>query len=316
MSLTKQEFIKKVGTSGPFYKILRNDNLSIHNTYKSPNYQVGQMKFAIKSCVFGTLHQIKNTFGMGNKIALLEINDDAICKFHHDGEWLADSITIKSIITIPEFLNNCTDKNFVNEIIAKYPEYLYFMNQTPELCHFAITTNGLALKYIKMKTPELCTIAVEQNPKALEYVIDQTPMLAMLAIKKDVNTLKYVKNQTDEICKFAMNIDMLALQHVRNINTELFQITSKKKFNILKHVNQTHELCRAAVSQNGLLLEFVKNEFKTKIICEIAVRQNGLAIKFVPIQTPELCQLACQNNNLAIAYINHPDTVDSTAFAI
>ncbi|EGT3944791.1 TPA: DUF4116 domain-containing protein [Clostridioides difficile] len=41
-----------------------------------------------------------------------------------------------------------------------------------------------------------------------------------------------------------------------------------------------------AVKQNGLALEFVKEQ--TEEICLIAVRQNGLALEFVKEQTQEV----------------------------
>jgi len=54
--------------------------------------------------------------------------------------------------------------------------------------------------------------------------------------------------------------------------------------------NQTPEICLAAVKQNGLALEFVKNQ--TRDICLAAVNQEPYALQFIKNQTPEICLAA------------------------
>jgi len=45
--------------------------------------------------------------------------------------------------------------------------------------------------------------------------------------------------------------------------------------------NQTDEICKLAVSQNGLALQYIKDEKQTNEICKIAVSQNKSALKYI-----------------------------------
>ncbi len=65
--------------------------------------------------------------------------------------------------------------------------------------------------------------------------------------------------------------------------------------------DQTYELCKLAVQQNGYALQFVKEQ--TEDICKLAVKQNGYASYYMKEQTDELCKLAIQQNKEAIKYI-------------
>ncbi len=53
--------------------------------------------------------------------------------------------------------------------------------------------------------------------------------------------------------------------------------------------------CKLAVQQNGLALEYVKEQ--TEEICKLAVQQKGMALKYVKEQTEEICKLAVKNNH-------------------
>ena len=70
----------------------------------------------------------------------------------------------------------------------------------------------------------------------------------------------------------------------------------------LKKEEQTEEICKLAVQQNGHALEFVKNQ--TEELCKFAIQQNGLAIKNVKEQTEEICKLAVQQYGYALYFVN------------
>ncbi len=65
---------------------------------------------------------------------------------------------------------------------------------------------------------------------------------------------------------------------------------------------QTHELCLAAVQQNGMALEFVRRQ--THEICKTAVEQNGMALKFVRRQTKDICFSAVNRNPRALNFVD------------
>ena len=51
--------------------------------------------------------------------------------------------------------------------------------------------------------------------------------------------------------------------------------------------DQTEDICKDAVQQNGTALKYVEEQEQTKDICKIAVQQNGLAQEFVKEQEQE-----------------------------
>jgi hypothetical protein len=66
--------------------------------------------------------------------------------------------------------------------------------------------------------------------------------------------------------------------------TELCLVAAKQCSRALKYLwrEQTAELCYAAVSEHGLALDWVNEEFKTAELCLAAVMQNGKALQYVP----------------------------------
>lgn len=68
---------------------------------------------------------------------------------------------------------------------------------------------------------------------------------------------------------------------------------------------QTYELIKFVVSNDGMALRHASKKLITKELCEIAVQESGLALQYVPdsLITRELCDLAITENGLAIKYI-------------
>lgn len=69
--------------------------------------------------------------------------------------------------------------------------------------------------------------------------------------------------------------------------------------------NETPEFALAAVKQNGLALEYIKQENHTDEICLAAVKQNGLALEFVEElkQTHEIALAAVKQNADAFDFV-------------
>ncbi len=67
----------------------------------------------------------------------------------------------------------------------------------------------------------------------------------------------------------------------------------------------SRELIKSSVEQNGLELELVPGNRKSKELCLIAVENNALALEYVPerFKTPELCNAAVCSNWRAFLYI-------------
>ena len=63
----------------------------------------------------------------------------------------------------------------------------------------------------------------------------------------------------------------------------------------------TPEICLAAVQQDGMALEYVKEQ--TPEICLAAVQKNEWALEYVKDQTPEICLAAVQQNGFVLKYV-------------
>jgi len=58
----------------------------------------------------------------------------------------------------------------------------------------------------------------------------------------------------------------------------------------------------SAVSNDGMLLRYVKNQ--TKEICLKAVKQDGIALQYVKNQTEAICIEAIKQHRDALKYVN------------
>lgn len=124
-------------------------------------------------------------------------------------------------------------------------------DQTPELCIAACRSNSHALYHVKVQTPEICLAAFEGLAKEWrKCVYDCAGSL-----------LRHVKDQTPEVCMAAMKIDLRAFRSIRD---------------------PTPEQCLYAVSQCGLMLNYMKYKYRTREVCLAAFKQNRGAVKYVP----------------------------------
>ena len=73
------------------------------------------------------------------------------------------------------------------------------------------------------------------------------------------------------------------------------------KFIITEFLPQTEKICKSAVKQYGMTLQFVNEQIEE--ICKLAVIQNGYALQFVREQTEEICKLAVQRVGYALQYV-------------
>jgi hypothetical protein len=71
----------------------------------------------------------------------------------------------------------------------------------------------------------------------------------------------------------------------------------------LDAIEQTTEICLAAVRQNGLSLEYIDSH--SEYIYSVAVKQNGFALQFVRKQTPAICLAAIKENPYALQFVNN-----------
>ncbi|CCL32353.1 hypothetical protein BN174_4070001 [Clostridioides difficile E15] len=77
--------------------------------------------------------------------------------------------------------------------------------------------------------------------------------------------------------------------------------SSKTRWFSFKICKQTPQICIEAVKQNGLSLQYVKEQLDE--ICIEAVKNYGNALKLVKEQTGEICMNAVKNDGLVLKYV-------------
>ena len=98
--------------------------------------------------------------------------------------------------------------------------------------------------------------------------------------------------------------DCSVLQYVKNQTDDICRLAIQENGYALYYVReQTEELCILSVQQNGNVLYFVKEQ--TNEICIQAVQQNGIALQFVKEQTNDICIMAVQQNGLALQFVEN-----------
>ena len=69
--------------------------------------------------------------------------------------------------------------------------------------------------------------------------------------------------------------------------------------------DQTPDMVRFAVENDGYSIRFIFSKLITYELCEIAVKQNSKALSYVPekFKDQNLCELAVENDGLALNYV-------------
>jgi len=101
--------------------------------------------------------------------------------------------------------------------------------------------------------------------------------------------------------------DPWALQDIENKTPELCKIAVSGEgmtYQFVPEKLRTLELKKLAVSQNGLALAAIKRG-KTIELCKMALQQNGQALASIPRnrRLPELCRVAVQQSGTALRYV-------------
>lgn len=170
----------------------------------------------------------------------------------------------------------------------------------------SIRNNGLALKYVphKYRKEKLCIIAVQNNGLALQYVPDEfkTPVLCNYALINNSLAIQFMSKTIPRklLHKTLLEINGLTLQYLVSKSGNLL-------INDIKQNNTVEELCKIAVQNNGLALQFVPKMYLCAELCNIAVKKNELAIQFVPYEylSIDLCKYALQNPLVMFLFTQH-----------
>lgn len=146
---------------------------------------------------------------------------------------------------------------------------------------------------------------IKNDIKYLDTIDDQTNELCYFALDQDYTALQYIKNQTFDMCKYALTKNGKAFDHIRNKTDDIYKYVFRNKILSLKDVEQTEHICEIALDIDGLNLRDVDINVKTDNLCKIAVKQNGLAIEFVDNQNSAICISAIYQNAHSIKHISN-----------
>lgn len=101
-------------------------------------------------------------------------------------------------------------------------------------------------------------------------------------VRKNPLYLKNIAHQTVRICEEAVRSFGYAIQYVRT---------------------QTENIALLAVTQDGLSLEYVDEEFHTEYVITRAINQNSLAFKFAKNKTYDICLKAVKLNGINLEFV-------------
>lgn len=168
---------------------------------------------------------------------------------------------------------------------------LYFIPsncQTHELKQIALQNNGYAIQFIKEPSKDEIIQAVTQNGLAIKYVYDllygQIPNDNNVYVDKFLNIIPFDDDYTKKIA---------------------YQASIRSQLNM-------DELYKLAVKQNGLALEFIKNQ--TNEIITLALEQNLKALEYVAIITKDILQYAYNKNPNVLQDVNISKNIKKQIF--
>jgi len=78
------------------------------------------------------------------------------------------------------------------------------------------------------------------------------------------------------------------------------------------HINLSEKDYENIVKDNGLMIQFIKDEDITYKLCKLAINQNTYSIIFIPTEqrTYELCKIAFEKNPLIIKHLTLEEEIN------
>lgn len=199
----------------------------------------------------------------------------------------------------------------VKELYEKYPNTRFFKIMYKHLDNVNVGLNIKECKYsngcgLCFSTQyDLYGIDVYQN-RSLNRLIQPPTLLYEVFFTDEVSDAKIYEFPKVFMCdKYILGEPIIYNPFICDIeNYDFYKKVVSQNGLLLNYIkDKTYELCELAVKQNGLSLNYVTN--KTNELCKLAVQENGVALEFVdePLQTDELCKIAVQQDGLALEFV-------------
>lgn len=178
------------------------------------------------------------------------------------------------------------------DLVPDALEHLPTEHITEEIYLIAVKKSGDDLRHIKKEamTPSIIKTAVEQNGLAVKHVPEEsmTDEICKTAIGNNAFALKLLPErwQTEENKTAAFKKNPKIIADITNKIPFIFKLVTKDKvsLNLFPGYMIQPVICKAAVNNSGLELQFVPKNMRTHGLCMTAVFDNEKAIDFVPKQ--------------------------------
>lgn len=192
----------------------------------------------------------------------------------------------------------------------------------------AVTQNGLALEFIpeNLRSGEICAAAIRQNGNALKFLNTgsfRNSDICLEAVRQDGLALQYVRpeEKTPDLCLLAYTGNHEAMEFIpENLRKHVLEAADSagKEQSIIESlqngeillkdvglINQTYEVCQAAVETDPMQLEYVMQNYLRPELCLMAVEKNGQALRYVPedMRDSVICNAALTQNNDAWVWV-------------
>ena len=176
-----------------------------------------------------------------------------------------------------------------------YDNYAFYTipqnEQTPELCLSAVKIDPISIIHIspQLITTEIASISLSDNfglykfiPK---HILTYEFMKKVLHINPNIFRKINKSEQTYELCMICVSSIGELLQYVREdiINYDLCLCAVINDSFAIQYCGKyiDENICKIAVSDNGVSIMFIKDEFRTQEIIKLAIKSTFHAIKYL-----------------------------------
>lgn len=268
---------------------------------------------------------------------LVKYNPRFVTKFFKYPELITQEIKKLVISLEPKMFKILPDPNFelMKYTISLDINNLDYIAYNQDLLDYAISVNGLALKYVRKKDLRTIKNALKQNINALDYIPYPRQFLIDYAFTQDGLALKYITNPTYEQCLDAVKRNAEAIKYIPEIfksneiqlialiggpeiipyigkpadNEVILQILRIDPSYIFKIEDPTEEMYMNAFAAAGRLIMFYPdwNEKFNDDIISTALNHDGAIFEFVKYKSKRLALVAIEQYPPAIQWMDFQD---------
>lgn len=268
---------------------------------------------------------------------LVAYNPKFITRFYNVPEIITDEIMKLAIDGEPMLYRTFPNPSLevTKYAIDAYVDILEYIPYDQEIIDYAISVNGLALKYVKKKDLKTIKDAIAQNVHALSYVEYPRDFLIDYAFSLDGTALRFVVNPNYTQCLDAVKRNPLAIEFVPDelmtkelqlyalmggvkivplitnpVDDEvILQILRTEPSYIFKIDEPTTEMFITAFGSEGRLILFYHrwNIIFNDDIITAALGHDGSILEFVKDKTKSFAMVAIDQFPPAIQWMEHQD---------